>query len=94
MSAAQSPDHLTARIRALEEKVLGLRASRRLLMSLLAEREGERWATVARLEAENHRLRRSQARWARRLLERDRRIARLEEELRRRDGAGGSATAT
>jgi len=75
------------RIRLLEERVRGLRPSRRILMNLLAAQERERRALIARLEAENGRLQRKSARFARAVLERNIRIVRLEESLRRRTDA-------
>lgn len=78
---------LRERIRVLEERVRGLRTSRRILMNLLAAQERERRALIARLEAENSRLQRKSARFARAVLERNIRIVRLEESLRRRTDA-------
>jgi len=78
---------LRERIRVLEERVRGLRTSRRILMNLLAAQERERRALIARLEAENGRLQRKSARFARAVLERNIRIVRLEESLRRRTDA-------
>ncbi|BAD40757.1 hypothetical protein [Symbiobacterium thermophilum] len=74
---------LEERTRLLEERIRGLRTSRRILMNLLAAQERERRALVARLEAENGRLQRKTARFARAVLERNIRIVRLEESLRR-----------
>ncbi|MBP2016767.1 putative RNase H-like nuclease (RuvC/YqgF family) [Symbiobacterium terraclitae] len=77
---------LRDRIRLLEERVRGLRTSRRILMNLLAAQERERRALIARLEAENGRLQRQTARFARAVLERNIRIVRLEESLRQQNG--------
>jgi len=76
---------LRDRIRLLEERVRGLRTSRRILMNLLAAKERENRALIARLEAENGRLQRQSARFARAVLERNIRIVRLEESLRRQN---------
>nr|WP_245301851.1 translation initiation factor 2 [Symbiobacterium terraclitae] len=70
----------------MEERVRGLRTSRRILMNLLAAQERERRALIARLEAENGRLQRQTARFARAVLERNIRIVRLEESLRQQNG--------
>jgi len=78
---------LRERVRILEERVRGLRTSRRILMNLLAAQERERRALIARLEAENGRLQRKSARFARAVLERNIRIVRLEESLRRQTDA-------
>ncbi len=78
---------LRDRVRVLEERVRGLRTSRRILMNLLAAQERERRALIARLEAENGRLQREKARFARAVLERNIRIVRLEESLRRQNDA-------
>lgn len=77
---------LRDRIRLLEERVRGLRTSRRILMNLLAAQERERRALIARLEAENGRLQRQTARFARAVLERNIRIVRLEESLQQQNG--------
>ncbi|MEW8977462.1 MAG: translation initiation factor 2 [Symbiobacterium sp.] len=76
---------LRDRMRLLEERVRGLRTSRRILMNLLAAKERENRALIARLEAENGRLQRQSARFARAVLERNIRIVRLEESLRRQN---------
>lgn len=78
---------LRDRVRVLEERVRGLRTSRRILMNLLAAQERERRALIARLEAENGRLQREKARFARAVLEQNIRIVRLEESLRRQNDA-------
>lgn len=74
---------LEERIRVLEERIRGLRTSRRVLMNLLAAQDRERRALISRLEAENGRLQRKSARFARAMLEQKIRIVRLEESLRR-----------
>lgn len=78
---------LRDRIRLLEERVRGLRTSRRILMNLLAAQERERRTLIAQLEAENGRLQRQSRRFARAVFERNIRIVRLEESLRRQNDA-------
>lgn len=74
---------LQARVKILEERIQGLRASRRILMNLLAAQEREKRSRIHRLEAENQRLQRRSQRYARLVLERNIRIVRLEDRLRR-----------
>lgn len=74
---------LQARVRLLEERIKGLRASRRILMNLLASQEREKRACIDRLESENQRLQRRTSRYAREVLERNIRIMRLQEASRR-----------
>lgn len=76
---------LKNRVRVLEERIQGLRASRRILMNLIAAQEREKRARIERLEAENSRLQRQSSRYAKAVLERNIRIFRLEESLRRSD---------
>lgn len=76
---------LRSRVRLLEERLQGLRTSRRILMNLIAAQEREKRALIQRLESENGRLQQQSARYARRLLERNIRIVRLEESLRSTD---------
>ncbi len=73
---------LTARIYSLEEKMLGLRLSRRLLLDLLASREAEKREQLVGLERENRRLHRENAVYARTLLERNGELMLLRETLR------------
>lgn len=74
--------HLKARIEGLEEKIRGLRASRRVLMNLITLLERERRAKIKRLQLENDRLQKSNAKYARAVLERNARICHLERVLR------------
>lgn len=76
---------LRKRLQLLEERVQGLRASRRILMTLLATQEREKRAIIRQLELENSRLQRKSARLARRLLERNMRIVRLEQSVRKQE---------
>lgn len=73
---------LRSRVRLLEERLQGLRTSRRILMNLVAAQEREKRGLIQRLEAENGRLQRQSARYAKAVLERNIRIVRLEETLR------------
>ncbi len=74
---------LRNRVRILEERLQGLRTSRRILMNLVAAQEREKRSHIQRLEAENGRLQKLSARYAKAVLERNIRIVRLEESLRR-----------
>ena len=82
---------LRAKVRALEEKIQGLRASRRVLMNLITAQEREKRARIARLESENRKLQKSNARFARAALESNIRICRLQDELRCTETASGVA---
>ncbi|MFZ5816826.1 MAG: translation initiation factor 2 [Bacillota bacterium] len=79
---------LRNRVRLLEERLQGLRTSRRILMNLIGAQEREKRALIQRLEAENGRLQRQSARYARAMLEKNIRIVRLEERLRRQGSSG------
>lgn len=83
MSETDELDHLRQRVRLLEERIQGLRASRRILMNLLASHEREKRNRISRLEAENTQLKQQSSRMARQVLDRNIRIIRLEESLRR-----------
>lgn len=72
---------LRSRVRLLEERLRGLRTSRRILMNLIAAQEREKRAQIQRLEAENGRLQKQSARYAKALLDRNIRIVRLQHEL-------------
>lgn len=76
---------LRNRVKLLEERVRGLRTSRRILMNLLAAQEREKRAAIRQLELENRRLQRRAARLAQALLERNMRILRLEELIRKQE---------
>lgn len=73
---------LKAKIRSLEEKIQGLRASRRILMNLLTTSEREKKVRIARLESENELLKRRSSKYARAVFQRNLRIIRLEANLR------------
>lgn len=74
---------LKNRVRILEERIQGLRASRRILMNLLAAQEREKRNRIQRLEQENTRLQQQSTRFARAVLDRNIQIVRLEERMRR-----------
>jgi hypothetical protein len=74
---------LRQRVRVLEERITGLRASRRILMNLIAAQEREKRSRLQRLEAENSRLQDKNSRYARRMMESNIRIIRLEQSIRR-----------
>ncbi len=76
---------LRRRIRLLEERVQGLRASRRILMNLVASQEREKRARIQRLEKENVRLQQQSTRFAKIVLERNIRIIRLQESMKQTD---------
>lgn len=74
---------LRNRVRILEERVQGLRASRRILMNLIAAQEREKRARIQRLEQENSKLQQRSSKYAKAVLDRNIRIIRLEESIRR-----------
>lgn len=76
-------NELRRRVRILEERIQGLRASRRILMNLIAAQDREKRARIQRLEQEKDRLQQQSARYARAVLERNVRIVRLEESVKR-----------
>jgi len=75
--------YLRRRVKELEEKVMQLRLSRRVLMNLLECLEKEKAHFGARMEKENRKLHRDNYRYARRLLHKNRRIVELEAQLNR-----------
>lgn len=83
MDHVDDVSQLRNRVRVLEERISGLRASRRILMNLIAAQEREKRARIARLEQENTRLQQQSTRYAKAVLERNIRIIRLEESIRR-----------
>jgi cell division septum initiation protein DivIVA len=74
---------LRQRVRVLEERIQGLRASRRILMNLLAAQEREKRSRIQRLEQENVRLQQRTSRYAREVLDKNIRIIRLQESMSR-----------
>jgi predicted RNase H-like nuclease (RuvC/YqgF family) len=72
---------LKARVRELEEKLAQVRLSRRVLLHLLEQMEAERSQFVKKLETENRRLQKANARYARSLLKKNQQIIELESKL-------------
>ncbi|MDF2630163.1 MAG: hypothetical protein K0R39_3994 [Symbiobacteriaceae bacterium] len=83
MEHTDEMSQLRQRVRVLEERIQGLRASRRILMNLLAAQEREKRSRIQRLEQENVRLQQRNSRFAREVLDRNIRIIRLQESVRR-----------
>lgn len=83
MEHADEMSQLRQRVRVLEERIQGLRASRRILMNLLAAQEREKRSRIQRLEQENVRLQQRSSRFAREVLDKNIRIIRLQESMRR-----------
>lgn len=84
------PD-LERRVQELEDKLLQLRLSRRVLMHLLERIEQEKAVFVEKLERENKRLHRTNQHFAQSLLEKNRQIIELESKLQvyaRRESGG------
>lgn len=72
---------LKARVRELEDKLAQVRLSRRVLLHLLEQMEAERNLFMKKLETENRRLQKANARYARSLLKKNRQIIELESRL-------------
>lgn len=83
MDQVDEVTRLRQRIRMLEERIQGLRTSRRILMNLLSAQEREKRARIQRLEEENIRLHRRSQRYAQALMDRNIRIVRLQQSLER-----------
>jgi outer membrane murein-binding lipoprotein Lpp len=83
----QEVQELRARIRALEERIRGLRASRRILMNLLASQDREKRARIKQLEVEVQSLRHRSLRYARAVMESQIRYVRLEQRQGQQPGA-------
>ncbi|HWI52529.1 MAG TPA: translation initiation factor 2 [Symbiobacteriaceae bacterium] len=83
MENSDEMSQLRQRVRVLEERIQGLRASRRILMNLLAAQEREKRSRIQRLEQENVRLQQRTSRYAREVLDKNISIVRLKESLRR-----------
>jgi hypothetical protein len=75
----QEVQELRARVQLLEERVRGLRASRRILMNLLASQDREKRGRIKQLEAEVQSLRHRSLRYARAVMESQIRYVRLEQ---------------
>lgn len=83
MEHTDEMSQLRQRVRVLEERIQGLRASRRILMNLLAAQEREKRSRIQRLEQENVRLQQRTSRYAREVLDKNIRIIRLQESMSR-----------
>lgn len=83
MENTDEVSQLRRRVSVLEERIQGLRASRRILMNLLAAQEREKRSRIQRLEQENARLQQRSSRFAREVLDRNSHIIRLQESMRR-----------
>ncbi|HYF76653.1 MAG TPA: translation initiation factor 2 [Symbiobacteriaceae bacterium] len=83
MEHTDEMSQLRQRVRVLEERIQGLRASRRILMNLLAAQEREKRSRIQRLEQENVRLQQRTSRYAREVLDKNIRIIRLQESMGR-----------
>lgn len=70
---------LKAQVHLLQERVRSLRASRRVLISLLTVLEREKGERVRHLERENLKLQQRSQRWASALLEGNIRIVRMQQ---------------
>ncbi|MGI6142936.1 MAG: translation initiation factor 2 [bacterium] len=79
-------EDLRLRIRDLEAKVQNLRLSRRVLMNILEVSERGKRQEAENLERINDRLRRNNRRYAQRLMEQNRRILALQEQIRQLGG--------
>ncbi len=74
---------LKKRIEDLEEKVQHLRVSRRVLINLLEKVERERRQEMEKLEKVNRRLQKSNSKYAKDIISKNRRIMELERKLPR-----------
>lgn len=83
MESYEDVVYLRRRVKELEEKVVQLRLSRRVLMNLLERLEKEKCIVGARMEKENKKLHQYNYRYAKRLLLKNKRIVELEAELNR-----------
>lgn len=85
---------LRERVRLLEDRVQALRASRRVLMSLISVQERAARAKISQLEQENRRLQQRNYRFAQAMLEKNARLLRLQEQYAQRptDGVAGSGS--
>lgn len=70
--------YLQLRVMELEEKVEQLRLSRRILMNLIERAEREKSASLDKLIKENQKLQQDNQRYARRLLDKNLQIMKLE----------------
>ncbi|ABO50433.1 conserved hypothetical protein [Desulforamulus reducens MI-1] len=78
MNSSADVQYLQSRIKELEEKIEQLRLSRRVLMNLIEKVEKEKSLFVAKLEKENRKLHIDNYRYAKNLLQQNRRIVELQ----------------
>lgn len=78
--------YLKQRVEELEDKIEQLRLSRRVLMNLVEKTEREKTCFLSRLEKENRRLSQNNCRFARCLIQKNRRILDLESRLQNISG--------
>lgn len=72
---------LQRKIRELEEKIEGLRTSRRVLMNIIELLEKTKKQEVSRLKIENRKLQRTNQKYARLLLEKNKEIIVLQSRI-------------
>ena len=72
---------LQSQIQELDEKVSGLRVSRRILMNLLDRLEKEKCEQFSILENQNNKLKKSNWQYAQTIMSQNLRIAKLEEKF-------------
>ncbi|PKM81821.1 MAG: translation initiation factor 2 [Firmicutes bacterium HGW-Firmicutes-14] len=72
-----------ARVRELEDKIEHLRFSRRVLMNLIERIEKDKSELLSKLEKENKKLQKSNSRFARTLLHKNRQIIEMETKMQK-----------
>jgi predicted RNase H-like nuclease (RuvC/YqgF family) len=85
MHTEPTKEDLQQHIKDLEEKIEHLRVSRRVLMSLVERIEGEKSGFVNKLEKENRRLQYNNSRFAKSILNKNRKILELQSQLTHED---------
>ncbi|MBO8128434.1 MAG: translation initiation factor 2 [Peptococcaceae bacterium] len=80
----ENTQELQQRIKELEDKLLQLRLSRRVLLHLLERMEQKKTAFLEKLERENRRLHRANQHYAQSLLQKNRQILELKYKLEQR----------
>lgn len=81
MNSNADIQYLQNRIKELEEKVEQLRLSRRVLMNLIEKIEKDKSLFVSKLEKENRKLHKNNYRYAKNLIQQNRRIVELQNRL-------------
>jgi predicted RNase H-like nuclease (RuvC/YqgF family) len=81
MQTEPTMEYLQQRINELEEKIEHLRVSRRVLMNLVERIEREKSGFVNKLEKENRRLQYNNYRFAKSILNKNRRILELQSQI-------------